>query len=80
MVVHKDIYNQWPVTGTPLPPGSMLVRSGTLKGDPTSNDDDKSSAQALGPKSEFSAKTDSADNIFMDDVSTTHPSFPFDLF
>lgn len=72
MVVHKDIYTFWPVSGTPLPPGSMLVRQGTLKGEGVGNDDEagRSSAQALGPKSEFSAKADSADNIFMDDVSS----------
>lgn len=74
MVVHKDIYTTWPVSGSPLPPGSMLVRTGTIRGEPPNvnvNDEEvpgRPSLQTLGPKSEFTGKTDSADNVFMDDV------------
>ena len=73
LVVHKDIYANWPVSAPPLPPGGILVRTGTMKGEVAGSEEDvgRTSSQLnnLGPRSEFSGKVDSADNVFMDDVS-----------
>ena len=75
MVVHKDININWPVQPTPMPAGMNLLRTGTLRGEVpqgigSEEDIGRASTQINVNKSEFSAKADSSDNIFIDDVSS----------
>lgn len=84
VVVHKDILSSWPVGPSPSAPpgpGSMMIRTGTIRGEAPSGiigaggseeEVGRMSTQInapLGGKSDFSGKADSSDNIFMEDVS-----------
>ena len=74
MVVHKDIYANWPVQQTATPAGMSLLRTGTLRGEAPQgigSEEDMGRTSSQINKSEFSAKTDSSDNAFIEDVSMT---------
>lgn len=73
MVVSKDIHTAFPLTSVALPMGPPLItRAGTLKAEASLGSEDDAMRGAGGKdggqKSDFTAKTDSADNLFMEDV------------
>lgn len=73
VVVSKDIHTAFPPTSAPPLTGPPLIlRTGTLKaeGSLASEDDAlRATASKDGQKSDFTARNDSADNLFMEDVS-----------
>lgn len=77
VVVSKDIHTSFPPASVALPIGPPLItRAGTLKPEGSLGSEDEimraAGAKEGGQKSEFTAKTDSADNLFMEDVSLIH--------
>lgn len=77
MVISKDIHQNHP-TGAPVNPVQLIVRSGTLKAEGSLGSEEEISrpSKDLNPvqKADFVGKVETADNIFMEDVSTD-PSF-----
>lgn len=77
MVISKDIHQNHP-TGAPVNPVQLIVRSGTLKAEGSLGSEEEMSrpSKDLNPvqKADFVGKVETADNIFMEDVSTD-PSF-----
>jgi hypothetical protein len=71
VVVSKDIHTSFPPTSaaTPVVP-QLVIRTGTLKAEGSAASEDDIGRGKEGPKSEFTARTDSADNLFMEDVSS----------
>lgn len=74
VVVSKDIHTAFPLTTVATPMGPPIItRTGTLKAEGSVASEDEvvraAAAKDGGQKSEFTAKTDSADNLFMEDVS-----------
>lgn len=76
MVISKDIHTNHPVSATSNPP-QLVVRSGTLKAEGSNGSEDEFArpSKDLPPlqKAEYLSKADSADNIFMEDVSHALP-------
>ncbi|KAF7984698.1 hypothetical protein HWV62_12994 [Athelia sp. TMB] len=74
VVVSKDIHTAFPVTPISLPAGpSLIARSGTLKAEASLGPEDDAmriaaAAKDGAQKSDFTAKLDSADNLFMEDI------------
>lgn len=88
MTVHKDIHNAWPPVPLPTAPGLLLPRAGTLKAEGSmSSEDDigrisnqpRDTKEPQGSKSDFVAKADSADNIFIEDVGAIWCSSTMEL-
>ncbi len=77
MVISKDIHQNHP-TGAPVNPVQLIVRSGTLKAEGSLGSEEEMSrpSKDLNPvqKADFVGKVETADNIFMEDVSID-PSF-----
>lgn len=73
VVVSKDIHISFPSTTVAAPLGPPLIlRTGTLKAEGSAASEDemiRTAGTKDGPKAEFTARTDSADNMFMEDVS-----------
>ena len=73
MIVSKDIHSSHPPSGTHTGPPSILTRSGTLKAESSVGSEDElgrlPGREKESQKSDFSAKADSADNVFIEDVS-----------
>lgn len=67
MVVSKDIHTNYPYTPSAIGAPPQLTRVGTIKTDSLTGDED--AVRPGGTRSDFTAKTDSADNIFVEDVS-----------
>ena len=66
MVVSKDIHTNYPYTASALSGPPQLTRVGTIKTDSLTGEEE--ATRPGGAKSEFTAKTDSADNMFVEDV------------
>jgi hypothetical protein len=73
MIVSKDIHSSHPPSGTQAGPPSILTRSGTLKAESSIGSEDDlgrlPGREKETQKSDFTAKADNADNIFIEDVS-----------
>jgi hypothetical protein len=73
MIVSKDIHSSHPPSGTHTGPPSILTRSGTLKAESSVGSEDElgrlPGREKETQKSDFTAKADNADNIFIEDVS-----------
>jgi hypothetical protein len=73
IVVSKDIHLSHPPSGGQAGPPSTLTRNGTLKAEPSiSSEDDLGripGREKEASKSDFTAKADNADNVFIEDVS-----------
>jgi hypothetical protein len=76
VVVHRDIFTTYPLSSLPPPPGTLLPRSGTLKAESSIGSEDEVGRMPIqsrevqqGIKNEIAGKTDSSDNVFMEDVS-----------
>lgn len=73
MIVSKDIHSSHPPSGTQTGPISTLTRSGTLKAESSIGSEDElgrlPGREKETQKSDFTAKADSADNVFIEDVS-----------
>jgi hypothetical protein len=74
MIVSKDIHTAHPPSGVQAAPLSTLSRSGTLKAESSIGSEDDlgrlPGREKESQKSDFTAKADSADNVFIEDVST----------
>ena len=72
VVVSKDIHTAFPPTSVPHFTGlPLILRTGTLKAEGSlASEDDALRASKDGQKSDFTARNDSADNLFMEDVSS----------
>jgi hypothetical protein len=70
IVVSKDIHTSFPPTSVATPIGPpLIIRTGTLKAEGSVGSEDEIGRGREGQKSEFTARTDSTDNLFMEDVS-----------
>jgi hypothetical protein len=70
IVVSKDIHTTFPPTSVAAPIAPQLImRTGTLKAESSVGSEDDIGRGKEGQKSEFTARTDSTDNLFMEDVS-----------
>ncbi|KZV67875.1 spindle pole body interacting protein [Peniophora sp. CONT] len=68
MVIHKDIHSNYPYTPSAIGGQPQLTRVGTIKTDSLTGEEEI--ARPGGTKSDFTAKTDSADNMFVEDIIT----------
>jgi hypothetical protein len=72
MIVSKDIHSSHPPSGTQAGPPSILTRSGTLKAESSIGSEDDlgrlPGREKETQKSDFTAKADNADNIFIEDI------------
>lgn len=73
MIVSKDIHSSHPQSGTQGGPPSLIARTGTLKAEASIGSEDDlgriSGREKEAPRSDYTAKADSADNVFIEDVS-----------
>lgn len=82
MVVHQNIFSSYPLSTLPPPPGTIVPRSGTLKAESSIGSEDDigrvpmQSREVQALKGEIAGKADSADNVFMEDVSTRISCLP----
>ncbi|KAH9973799.1 spindle pole body interacting protein [Lactifluus volemus] len=72
IVVSKDIHSSHPPSGVQLGLSSTLTRNGTLKTDNSIGSEDDlgriPGREKEASKSDFTAKADSADNVFIEDI------------
>ncbi|VDC00132.1 unnamed protein product [Peniophora sp. CBMAI 1063] len=68
MVVSKDIHNNYPYTPSVIGGPPQLTRVGTIKTDSLTGEEEPS--RPGEKRSDFTAKTDSADNMFVEDIIT----------
>jgi Stabilization of polarity axis len=70
VVVSKDIHISFPPTSvtSPISP-QLIIRTGTLKAEGSVGNEDDIGRGREGQRSEFTARTDSVDNLFLEDVS-----------
>jgi hypothetical protein len=83
VIIHKDIHANFPPAVTPAPPS--LLRAGTFKAEPLATSEDEfgrlpggKEGGVAAQKSDFVAKADSADNLFMEEVSRSMSLSPVD--
>lgn len=74
MIISKDIHASHPPSGTQTGgPTSILTRSGTLKAESSIGSEDElgrlPGRERETQKTDFTAKADNADNVFIEDVS-----------
>jgi hypothetical protein len=73
MIVSKDIHSSHPPSGIHAGPPSTLTRAGTLKVESSIGSEDElgrlPGREKETQKSDFTAKADNADNVFIEDVS-----------
>lgn len=73
MIISKDIHSSHPQSGTQGGPPSLISRTGTLKAEASIGSEDElgriSGRDKEAPRSDYTAKADSADNVFIEDVS-----------
>jgi hypothetical protein len=73
MIVAKDIHSSYPPSGTQGGLASTLARSGTLRAESSVGSEDElgrlPTREKEASKTEFTAKADNGDNIFIEDVS-----------
>lgn len=73
MIVSKDIHSSHPPSGIHAGPPSTLTRAGTLKAESSIGSEDElgrlPGREKETQKSDFTAKADNADNVFIEDVS-----------
>jgi hypothetical protein len=80
MIVSKDIHASHPPSGTQVHAGapSILTRSGTLRAESSIGSEDDlgrlPGREKEAQKSDFTAKADNADNVFIEDVSAQDKS------
>jgi hypothetical protein len=76
MVVSKDIHSSHPPSGNHAGISSTLVRNGTLRAESSIGSEDDlgrlPGRENQASKSDFTAKADNADNVFIEEVSTQH--------
>lgn len=71
VLVSKDIHSNFPQI--PLPPPILGQRRGALKADSSlSNEEEVPKGQMGDKRTDFVAKADSADNLFIEDVSLSY--------
>ncbi|KAH8996382.1 spindle pole body interacting protein [Lactarius akahatsu] len=74
MIVSKDIHSSHPQSGTQGGPPSLIARTGTLKAESSIGSEDDlgriSGREKEAPRSDYTAKADSADNVFIEDIIT----------
>lgn len=74
MIVSKDIHSSHPPSGAHAGPPLTLMRAGTLRGESSIGSEDDlgrlPGREKEAQKSDFTAKADNADNVFIEDVST----------
>ncbi|KAI0703720.1 spindle pole body interacting protein [Cytidiella melzeri] len=73
MVISKDIHQNYPAAGVPVPPVQLITRSGTLKAEGSLGSEEEMSrpSKDLNPtqKADFVGKAETADNVFMEDIT-----------
>jgi hypothetical protein len=78
MIVSKDIHSSHPPSGIHAGQPSTLARAGTLRADSSIGSEDDfgriPGRDKEASKSDFTAKADNADNVFIEDVSRTGQS------
>lgn len=72
VVVSKDIHTAFPpISAPPLTGLPLIMRTGTIKAEGSlASEDDALRVSKDGQKSDFTARNDSADNLFMEDVGS----------
>jgi len=72
MIVSKDIHSSHPPSGIHAGPPSTLTRAGTLKAESSIGSEDElgrlPGREKETQKSDFTAKADNADNVFIEDI------------
>ncbi|KAN0131977.1 Docking domain of Afi1 for Arf3 in vesicle trafficking domain containing protein [Lactarius tabidus] len=72
MIVSKDIHSSHPHSGTQGGPPSLISRTGTLKAEASIGSEDElgriSGRDKEASRSDYTAKADSADNVFIEDI------------
>ena len=72
MIISKDIHSSHPPSGTHAGPPLTLTRAGTLKAESSIGSEDElgrlPGREKETQKSDFTAKADNADNVFIEDV------------
>ena len=78
MMISKDIHLSHPPSGTQAGLASTLARSGTLRAESSIGSEDDlgrlPGREKEASKNDFTAKADSADNVFIEDVSAQRGS------
>jgi len=77
MIVSKDINISHPPTNIPSGMLPLISRTGTLKAEGSIGSEDdfgRVSGREKESKSDFNAKVDNADNMFIEDVSVSRPT------
>lgn len=73
MIVSKDIHASHPQSGTQGGAPALTLRTGTLKADASIGSEDDlgriPGREKEPPRGDYTAKADSADNVFIEDVS-----------
>ncbi|KAI0319503.1 spindle pole body interacting protein [Amylostereum chailletii] len=69
MVVSKDIHTNYPPTTTMLGAPPLIARTGTFKAESTISEEDIGRSNRE-QKSDFTAKADNPDNVFIEDIIT----------
>lgn len=73
MIVSKDIHSSHPQSGSQGGPPALTTRAGTLKAETSIGSEDDlgrlSGREKEAPRGDYTAKADSADNVFIEDVS-----------
>jgi hypothetical protein len=84
MIVSKDIHLSHPPSGTQGGPPSLIIRTGTLKAEASIGSEDDlgriSGRDKEAPRNDYTAKADSADNVFIEDVSAEISNTEHSLF
>ena len=84
MVVSKDIHSSHPPSGTQAGLASTLARSGTLRAESSIGSEDDlgrlPGREKEASKSDFTAKADNADNVFIEDVGAQDGSMEAHLY
>jgi hypothetical protein len=74
MIVSKDIHSSHPQSGTQGGPPALTTRTGTLKAEASIGSEDDlgriSGREREAPRGDYTAKADSADNVFIEDIIT----------
>jgi len=72
MIISKDIHSSHPPSGIHAGPPLTLTRAGTLKAESSIGSEDElgrlPGREKETQKSDFTAKADNADNVFIEDV------------
>ena len=80
MIVSKDIHSSHPLSGLQGGLPALTTRTGTLKAEASIGSEDDlgriSGREREAPRGDYTAKADSADNVFIEDVSAQEVVMP----